>query len=208
MSSPMPKFPRLRLSTAALLLAAGTGAHAADAPAARPDLAALLECRAREADFAALQPVLEDPLKAVALGWRPLPQANLFMTEYELTTPVTVFGHPTSQIAFSGPSVMAILDLPDPRPLAKQLKLEEGVDTADKVMYGREVLSQDTTDPKTGEAMIESIVLSVSNVQSHPGKTLAGCSYSLDLPEEPEPDAPPAPAPAPAPPVKAPAGGK
>lgn len=196
--------PYLRPSVAALLLAACTCAHAADAPGARPDLAALLECRAREADFAALQPVLEDPLKAVALGWRPLPQANLFMTEYELTTPVTVFGHPTSQIAFSGPSVMAILDLPDPRPLAKQLQLEAGVDTPDKVMYGREVLSHDTTDPKTGEPMIESIVLSVSNVQSHPGKTLAGCSYSLDLAEEPGPDA----SATPVPPVKAPAGGQ
>ncbi|HYG05159.1 MAG TPA: hypothetical protein VD865_01965 [Stenotrophomonas sp.] len=178
-------------------------AYAADAPAAAPDLAALLECRAREADFAALQPVLADPLKAVALGWRPLPQANLFMTEYALTTPVMVFGQPTSQIAFSGPSIMALLDLADPRPLARQLQLEEGVDTPDKVMYGREVLSQDTTDPRTGEPMIESIVLSVSNVKSHPGKTLAGCSYSLDLPEEPEPEAPPAPAA----PVKAPHAG-
>lgn len=199
--------PRLRLPTAAVLLAACASAHAADAPAARPDLAALLECRARVADFAALQPVLEDPLKAVALGWRPLPQANLFMTEYALTAPITVFGQPTSQIAFSGPSVMAILDLPDPRPLARQLDLEEGVDTAEKVMYGREVLSQDTSDPKTGEPMIESIVLSVSNVKSHPGKTLAGCSYSLDLPEEPEPAEPPIPAPGPAAPVKAPSGG-
>ncbi|MDG2526173.1 hypothetical protein P6166_12490 [Stenotrophomonas sp. HITSZ_GD] len=194
--------PVLRsLCATGLLVAIATAAHAAEAPTARPDLAALIECRAREADFAALQPVLADPLKAVALGWRPLPQGNLFMTEYALNTPITVFGHPSSQIAFSGPSVMAILDLPDPRPLARQLQLEEGVDTAEKVMYGREVLSQDTTDPRTGEAMIESIVLSVSNVKSHPGKTLAGCSYSLDLPEGPAPDAPDAPDA----PVKAPA---
>ncbi|KRG38893.1 hypothetical protein ARC20_14275, partial [Stenotrophomonas panacihumi] len=188
---------RFCLPTACLLLAAtASAAHAADAPAAKPDLAALIECRGREADFAALQPVLADPLKAIALGWRPLPQGNLFMTEYALNTPITVFGHPSSQIAFSGPSVMAILDLPDPRPLARQLTLEEGVDTPEKVMYGREVLSQDTTDPRTGEPMIESIVLSVSNVKSHPGKTLAGCSYSLDLPEEAEPETPDAPAPA------------
>jgi hypothetical protein len=190
-------------TVACLLLAASAFAHAADAPAKRPDLAALIECRGREADFAALQPVLEDPLKAIALGWRPLPQGNLFMTEYALNTPISVFGHPSSQIAFSGPSVMAILDLPDPRPLAHQLKLEEGVDTAEKVMYGREVLSQDTTDPRTGEPMIESIVLSVSNVKSHPGKTLAGCSYSLDFPDDPAPEAPATPAA----PVKTPAAG-
>lgn len=202
----MPQFVLPR-TVACLLLAATACAQAADTPAARPDLAALIECRGREADFAALQPVLADPLKAVALGWRPLPQGNLFMTEYALNTPITVFGHPSSQIAFSGPSVMALLDLPDPRPLARQLQLEEGVDTPEKVMYGREVLSQDTTDPRTGEPMIESIVLSVSNVQSHPGKTLAGCSYSLDLPEEETPPPSEAPAPAPAAPVKAPARG-
>lgn len=56
------------------------------------------------------------------------------------------------------------------------------MDNADKVMYGRELVSEDTTNPKTGEAMIESIVLSVSNVKSHPGKTVVGCGYSLDLP--------------------------
>lgn len=147
-----------------------------------PDLAALIECRQRVADFSALAPVLADPLKAVALGWRPLPQTNRFMIEYELNTPVTAFGHPTTRIAFSGPSVMAILDLPDPRPLARQLGLEAAVDTPEKAMFGRELVSADTTDPATGEPMIESIVLSVSNVDSHPGKTLAGCSYSLDLP--------------------------
>ncbi len=178
---------------AALLLALAAAPGSATPPPPPPaaiDLPALIECRQRVADFAALAPVLDDPLKAVALGWRPLPQQNLFMTEYELTAPVTVFGHTSSQIAFSGASVMAILDLPDPRVLARQLQLEEGVDTPDKVMYGREVVSDDVADPKTGEPMIESIVLSVSNVQSHPGKTLAGCTYSLDLPEETEPEPP------------------
>jgi len=183
-----------------LSAAASAAADAEPAPgAARPDLAALVECRAREADFAAVQPVLADPLKAVALGWRPLPQANVFMTEYALNTPIRVFGHSASQIAFSGTNVMAIIDLPDPRVLARELQLEEGVDTPDKVMYGREILSEDTTDPRTGEPMIESVILSVSNVKSHPGKTLAGCSYSLDLPEEPEP--------APTADTQAPAGG-
>jgi len=171
---------RFRIAGALLMLSApGAWAHAAPAP---PDLPALIECRQRIGDFSALAPVLADPLKAVALGWAPLDQSNLFMTEYTLNTPISVFGHSTRHIAFSGASVMAILDVPDPRPLAKQLNLELGVDNAEKVMYGRELVSEDTTDPKTGEAMIESIVLSVTNVKSHPGKTLVGCGYSLDLP--------------------------
>ena len=80
------------------------------------------------------------------------------------------------------------------RPLAKRLELETGYDQDGKFMAGRELVSRDVTDPKTGEAQIESIILSVSTVASHPGKTLAGCTYSLDLPED-EP-APAAPAPA------------
>ncbi|WP_045727953.1 hypothetical protein [Xanthomonas sp. GPE 39] len=155
------------------------------------DLPALLECHKHVADFDALKPLLSDPLKAVAHGWRPLPQTNLFMSEYALARPIHVYGYSTDRIAFSGASVMAILDLPDPRALAKQLKLEAAVDTPEKAMFGREVLSRDVHDPKTGEPMIESIILSVSTVKSHPGKTLAGCSYSLDLPEVP--GAPPAP---------------
>lgn len=186
----------IRPSLLLFALAAALPAAAADpgsAPAPAIDLPALLECRQRVADFAAVGPLLADPLKAVAQGWRPLPQSNLFMREYELVRPIQVFGHSTTRIAFAGASAMAILDLPDPRPLAKQLQLEAAVDTPDKAMFGREVVSRDVTDPKTGEPMIESIILSVSTVKSHPGQTLAGCSYSLDLPEDP--DAPPAPDP-------------
>ncbi|MBN6151224.1 hypothetical protein JR065_12815 [Xanthomonas sp. AmX2] len=173
--------------------AAAPAATAAAVPAQAIDLPALLECRRSVAEFGALAPLLADPLKAVAQGWKPLPQTNLFMSEYELIRPIQVFGHSTTRIAVAGASVMAILDLPDPRPLAKQLQLEAAVDTPEKAMFGRELVSRDVADPKTGEAMIESIILSVSTVKSHPGKTLAGCSYSLDLPEDPS--APPAPDP-------------
>lgn len=170
----------LALLVASPLLAASTDeVPAASAPV---DLPALIECRLHEADFRALAPVLADPHRTRALGWTPLPARNPFMTEYTLAAPIRVFGHATRHIAFASAAVMAVLDLPDPRPLAHRLGLETGVDNADKVLYGREVLSRDTTDPDTGAPMIESIVLSVSNVRTHPGQTLAGCSYSLDLP--------------------------
>ncbi|WP_155944409.1 hypothetical protein [Pseudoxanthomonas sp. Root630] len=162
---------------------------------AATDLASLIECRGDIAGLSALAPALEDPLKAVALGWQPLPQANMFMTEYRLASPIRVFGHDTGHIAFSGGSVMAILDLPDPRPLAKELALETAIDTPAKAMFGKELRSEETRDATSGKVLIESVVLNVSNVASHPGKTLAGCSYSLDLPEDaPEDEAPAAPA--------------
>jgi hypothetical protein len=175
-------------------------APATVAPAARErldpaniDLAALVECKRTLADFHYLAPALSDPLQAVALGWRPLPQANLFMTEFRLNTPITVFGHATNHIAFTGDSLIAILDLPDPRPLAKQLGLETAIDTPDKAIFGKELVSEDEIDAATGTALVRSVVLNVSNVSSHPGKTLAGCSYSLDLLEDPEPEPAPTP---------------
>ena len=175
--------------------AASTLAAASDAPppaldAAGLDLPALIECRAELRHFFALAPALADPLQAVALGWRPLPQANMFLTEFKLTAPITVFGHASDHIAFAGNSILAILDLPDPRPLAKELALETAIDTPAKAMFGKELRSVEHRDPESGRTLIESLVLNVSNVDSHPGKTLVGCSYSLD-PDEEDPDVQP-----------------
>jgi len=180
-ADPLPVLLRTALP---LLLVAST------AGAAPLDLPALIECRQGVAEHAALAPLLADPLKAVAQGLQPLPQGNPFMSEYRLATPITVFGQPTERIAIAGASVMAVLDQADPRPLAKRLALETGYNQDGKFMAGRELVSRDVTDPGTGEAQIESIILSVSTVATHPGKTLAGCTYSLDLPAEGDAPAP------------------
>ncbi|MEN5367312.1 hypothetical protein ABE571_13020 [Stenotrophomonas sp. TWI273] len=177
------------------------------AEAAPLDLTALIECRQSVSDYDAAAPVVADPLKAVANGLQPLPQTNQFMSEFRLAAPITVFGERAEYITVAGASIMAILDLADPRPLAKRLALEDGVDTPVKFMAGRELVSRDVTDPRTGEALIESVILSLSTVKSHPGKTLAGCTYSLDLPPE-EDTPPPGAAPAPLPGVNPPSAGR
>ncbi len=189
---PMPLLRPVCLTAFSLLSASDLAAEPAPA---RLDLPALIECRQRVADYEGVAPVVADPLKAVANGLQPLEGRNQFMSEYRLAQPITVFGQRTEYITVAGASIMAILDVADPRPLAKGLALEDGVDNPDKFMAGREVVSRDVKDPRTGEPMIESIILSVSTVQSHPGKTLAGCTYSLDLPAlDEEEDAPEAPA--------------
>ncbi len=149
-----------------------------DAPPA--SLAALILCEAEPEQFMALAIAVQDPLHAVSLGWRPLPQANAFMAEYALNTPIDVLGHTTDHIAFAGSSIMAVLDLPDPRPLAAQLELETGIDTPEKALFGKELVSQEVQDEGTGAWWVRSTVLNVSNVTSHPGKTLIGCTYSID----------------------------
>jgi hypothetical protein len=202
--------PLRHTGSAAVLLALVLGAahaQAADAVASAtpPDLSALVECRLGHADFAAYLPVLQDPLKAVALGWRPLPQSNPFMLEYQLIVPITVFGRKTDHIAFAGDGVVAVLDLAEPRVLARELQLETGVDTPQKAIFGREARATEVTGPDGRPGWIDTAVINVSNVDSHPGKTLAGCSYSLDPPEPAEPAAPgtetaaPSPSPSPSP---------
>lgn len=163
---------------------------ASDSPAAHPaapDLAALIACEREVADFLALAPVLQDPLRAVALGWRPLPQRNLFLTEYALTAPIRVFGHETRHVAFSGDNAMAVLDLPDPRALARQLELEALIDTPEKAMFGKELRSTEHADPGSDAVRYESVILNLSTVDSHPGQTLAGCSYSVETATETPP---------------------
>lgn len=152
-------------------------------------LSALIACDGHPDDLLAIAPAVGDPLKAVAFGWRPLPAANMFMSEFELNAPVQVFGRSSTRIAFSGTAVMAVLDEADPHPLAKQLQLETAIDTPQKAMFGREVRSVDVVDRITGAPRIESAVLTVSTVATHPGKVLAGCSYGLDEPDTPQ-DAP------------------
>lgn len=186
-----------RILLAFLLTAAMQTAYAEDAPRS-VDLPALIECRASHADFVALAPLLEDPLKAIAAGWQPLPQANMFMSEFRLLRPVRVFGREADRIAFTGTGVVAVFDLADPRPLAKELGLDTAYDTPEKFMSGKEVRSDDVARAD-GRKIIDSAVVSVSNVGSHPGKTLAGCSYSQELLEEPEAPAAPAGETAPAP---------
>mgnify|MGYP003614803974 FL=1 len=64
------RLPAALLLAATLSVAAAIRAQEAQdpAPAALPDLSALLECRLGYTDFMAYMPVLQDPLKAVALG--------------------------------------------------------------------------------------------------------------------------------------------
>ena len=186
---------RTALLAFALSPAVAAAADGAATKAAAPDLSALIECRLGHADFMAYMPVLQDPLKAVSLGWRPLPQSNPFMVEYRLNAPVTVFGRSSDHIAFAGEGVVAVLDLPDPRVLARELQLETAIDTPQKVLAGKEARATVLDGPDGSPGWVETAVITASNVDSHPGQTLAGCSYSLDAPEPAEP-AEPAAAPA------------
>lgn len=156
-----------------------------DSPRQAPALDLLLACEGSVEQFAALLGPVDDPLQAVALGWAPQPRSNPFMAEYRLNTPVQAHGQRSDWLAIAGGTVMLVLDQADisPQALAGELALEVVVDENGKFMAGREVISRDRSDLEPGQLLIESAVIGVSTVTSHPGKLLLGCTYSLDAPE-------------------------
>lgn len=104
---------------------------------------------------------------------------NFMLKQYRLARPIEVFGRTTSLIAFNSSGPLAVLDEADPHPLAKQLKIEPAIDVPAKFM-GERVIAE-KTETADGLSTQTRITLNVSTVTTHPGKTLAGCSYKIEV---------------------------
>ncbi len=74
---------------------------------------------------------------------------------------------------------MAVLDGIAAPDLARQLDVPAMVSSTDKFL-GEKVVTE-STDDTGGVSLSTRITLNVSTVDTHPGKTLAGCSYALDV---------------------------
>ena len=171
----------MRLAIAAGLIGlALAGPAGADFDPATLDLAALIECRAEIKAYNGFAIwLVEEPDAAAKLGWQKLASDNPFLEEYRLGSPVSVFGHATGNIAFTATGPMAILDDISPEQLAKRLGLSVSLASEGKFMAEKVIV--DTKDVDGGTTFSTYITLNVSNVDTHPGKTLAGCSYKLDV---------------------------
>lgn len=143
------------------------------------DLVRLISCEALHTDYFELAMALQEPANIAAIGWHKIPQDNTYLSEYALSRPIIVFGHETSRIAFASSGILAVLDLPDPHPLASELGLKAAIDVPGKAMFAKERFR--SKEALTSVTVTRTIALNVSNVTSHPGKTLAGCSYRIDV---------------------------
>lgn len=148
----------------------------------------------------------EDGGIAAKRHWREIKTDNPFLIEYELPEPITVTGtYQTRRIAFMARGILAILDLADPAVLAREedivneantdLLIEElvaaGKATRAEIeaeikfrkFLGRRVMVDVTEPAAAGESFGTHTVItrSISNVTTHPGKTLYGCSYDVEL---------------------------
>lgn len=119
-------------------------------------------------------------------GWKKEESGNLFLSQYLLPSPITIAGHETSTIVFSANAVLAVLDVADPSQLALQENIQNSFPGTDKFLGERELINKVEKDQETGWTVTTRITRNISNVSSHPGKTLVGCSYdtSVKLPGE------------------------
>ncbi|MET2830108.1 hypothetical protein [Mesorhizobium shangrilense] len=120
-----------------------------------------------------------EPGAAGTLGWKEVPSGNPFLRQYQLPAAVHVFGRGTGTIVFTATGPMAVLDGIAAPDLARELDVAATVSTPDKFL-GEKVIVESTED--TGDVSLAThITLNVSTVESHPGKTLAGCPYAIDV---------------------------
>ncbi|WP_245331056.1 hypothetical protein [Mesorhizobium sophorae] len=161
-----------------LLLAAP--AMAEDFDPASLDLTALIECRADVPAYNGFALWLAgEPGAAGKLGWKEVATSNPFLVQYELPGKIRVSGRETGSIVFTATGPMAVLDGIAAPDLAKEFNVTPTISTPDKFL-GEAVVTE-TTEDAGGVSLATRITLNVSTVESHPGKTAAGCSYALDV---------------------------
>ncbi|MFJ6326757.1 MULTISPECIES: hypothetical protein [unclassified Rhizobium] len=173
------------LLTALLLGAQPVYAATAEKDPSKINLARLIECTTYDVpSYNEFGMWLTGPESAVAMkqfGITELPSSNPLLREFQLAEPVSVFGRQTSRIAFASSGPLAVLDEPDPHPLAKTLGVTATIDQPNKFLGAKEILSSREQLENSDTVLHTLITLNVSTDDSHPGKTLAGCSYSIEV---------------------------
>ncbi|WP_342778238.1 MULTISPECIES: hypothetical protein [Mesorhizobium] len=155
-------------------------AKADDYDPAALDLPALIECRADVPAYNGFALWLSSAPGAVeTLGWKEVASGNPFLRKYELPAKIRVFNRETGSIVFTAAGPMAVLDGIAAPELARELDVIAVFSTPEKFL-GEKVVVQNTEESE-GLTFSTDIKLNVSTVESHPGKTLAGCSYTLDI---------------------------
>jgi hypothetical protein len=194
------------LATLALLLSPSLAAaqEAEIDPDAVSELDAI-DCKLDVPHYLAFAMAIDSDGIAEKRRWKKIESGNPFLQEYELPAPIVVAGsHSTRRIAFSSSGILAIIDLPDPAAIAREERIDNAVDLdpliaevesagedVDKTIkfrkfLGERVLVDRTEPPAEGESFGSRTIIarSISNATSHPGKTLFGCTYRLELLDE------------------------
>jgi hypothetical protein len=168
------------LAFAALAAGLPASAGAQDFNPVEIDLEKMINCEMNARDYNAFAMwFATDPGAAELLGLTQVMQGNPLLSQFALSKSLSAFGHSADSIAFTATGPLAMLPDVDARELAAALGVTPVHDTADKFL-GEKVLVEETED--LGGTKLETTVsLNVSTVDTHPGVTLAGCSYRVEV---------------------------
>lgn len=171
----------MRYAAAALASLLGAlPAAAQDFSPATLDLPAFVECRRTVPDYNSFGFWLAtEPGAVEALGWVETQQPNLFLREFRMKAVVEAFGHTSQTVAFTPTGPMLVLDGVSAPDLAASLGLSVFHASGDKFLAEKVVYE---AEEKDGSLTARSrIAINVSTVDTHPGKVLAGCSYTFEI---------------------------
>ncbi|MCD2324794.1 hypothetical protein LQ953_12295 [Sphingomonas sp. IC-56] len=138
-------------------------------------------------------------------GWKQIGSDAGFLLEYQLPAPITVAGHRTQRIAFSGDSILAVLDVADPAVVARPEQIANEFDIEPLIAElvasgkatraqveaefkfrkfgGQRILKNETEPARESESFRSrmEVARTISNAATHPGKTLYGCAYRMEV---------------------------
>jgi hypothetical protein len=172
---------------ACALTVLSTEASAADAPEFDPetvDVADVIGCKIDAGHYMGFVMTLstdDEPGSYQKRGWTKMESPNPMMTQYRLPAPVTVYGYTTSEVAFTSSAMLAVIDLADPTALAKAKNVDNIMPGAPRFRGEREISDTTEINKEAGYTFKKRVALNISTLASHPGKTLIGCSYHMDM---------------------------
>ncbi len=170
----------MRCAAGLILLAGALPAAAQDFDPATLDLPALGEGRSTIPDYNAFGFWLStEPGAVEQLGWSEVPTDNMFLREFALSQPLSAFGHRSSNVAFTPSGPMLVIDGIDAAALAAELGLSVFHASGEKFLAEKVV--SETEEKDGGLTARGRIAINVSTVDTHPGKVLAGCSYTFEI---------------------------
>ena len=193
-------FPvKLALFFAAAAMSALSGPAEAEPPI---DIVQALTCKltARTYNGFALN-LGDDETGYKSMGWIKEKSGTPFLSQYHLPAPIEVAGYQTSTLVFSASGLAAVLDVADPAKVAAPLGVPNTVMSREAAaaalgltpaqaaqlpavttFKGRRIVSDSVEDDAETHARFHTLIVqSVENSAAHPGKTLLGCAYSIEI---------------------------
>lgn len=189
--------PRPMLLALATVLLAGTASSQIGAPL---DIVKALTCEITAPAYFGFAMNLGDLDAGYrSRGWSKQESGTPFLSQYRLPRPIEVAGYRTSTIVFSGSGIAAVLDVADPATVAKPLGVvntimsreaaaaalgltpQQAAQLPPVTSFRGERLVLDTTEKNAGVRLRTRIVQSVANDDAHPGTTLLGCAYNIEV---------------------------